>query len=279
MVDPHATTDDETPPEVQGLRIEGQVTDFGGLPLVGVRIEAAAGGGGDLDLLPTMSDGEGRFVLQGLEAGRYDLRFRLGKVSARTLGVGAGTTDLAVRLARPQGILLVAKTPPGDEPPGVLHVVLERRTTAEKYVREHVGRHLATRLLLWSIRPGTYRVTAWGGAYLPVRAEGVEVRDGRPAPELQVLLGARGARIEGRVVDAEGVPQPDVFVAWRRLEGVQPWPRQACSTRTDGEGRFLVLGLPSGRYRISVGTKTGPIRDHEVDVADEARVELPITLA
>jgi hypothetical protein len=224
--------------------------------------------------LPTLSDGDGRFLLEGLEAGPYDLRFQIGKVAARTLAVPAGTTDLKVRLARPQGILLVAKVSPGEEPPSVLHVVLERRTK-QGSIREHMGRHLVTRLLLWSIRPGTYRITAWGGPYLPVTAEGVVVRDARPAPEVQVLLGARGAEVRGRVT---GQVAEAVFVAWRRIDAAQPWPRQTCSTRTDEDGRFRIQGLPAGIYRLSAGSPKGPTTEIELEVGDETTQEIELAL-
>ena len=70
------------------------MTDFEGIPLVGVRVEAAERGGADLDLLPrARRDGDGRLsVVKGLAPeGRYDLRFTLGRVVARTLAVPAGT--------------------------------------------------------------------------------------------------------------------------------------------------------------------------------------------
>ena len=103
---------DELPPEVEGGSIAGSVTDFDGVPLVGVRVEAAVSGGADLDLLPVLTDGDGQFALSGLAEGRYDLRFVLGQVRARTLAVPTGTDQLRISLARPQGILLKIKTPP-----------------------------------------------------------------------------------------------------------------------------------------------------------------------
>ena len=164
-----SSTDDQSPPFVEGGRIAGRVTDFEGHALVGVRVEVAEAGGGDLDLLPTMTDGEGAFVLEGLGEGRYDLRFVVGTVKARALNVPVGTEDVAIRLARPQGILLVVRTLEGEDPPGMLHVKLEREGKAG-WLCEYEGRHLTTRCLLWRIRPATYRITVWGGGWL---AEGI----------------------------------------------------------------------------------------------------------
>ena len=63
-----AADDDAKPPAVEGGTISGAVTDFEAVPLVGVRVEVATSGGADLDLLPVLTDGDGRFTLTGLAA-------------------------------------------------------------------------------------------------------------------------------------------------------------------------------------------------------------------
>ena len=269
---------DALPPPVEGGCIRGRVTDFDGHPLVGVRVESAASGGADLDLLPVMTDGEGGFRLEGLEEGSsYDLRFEVGRVRARTLSVPVGTDGLQVQLARPQGLLLVVKTEGDDPPPDVLHVRLEREGK-DGPIREYEGRHLTLRMLLWSIRPGTYTVTVWGGGYVPVQAPGVEVREGRPAPEVELLLSVRGSVIRGRVRDAAGAPCPEALVAWRPLGGPLLRSRRECTADADDEGAFRLTGLPAGRYLVSAGPLEGPFADQEVDVGDEASVEIELTL-
>ena len=268
----------DAPPGVEGEVIAGLVTDFSGFPLVGVRVEAAQSGGADLDLLPVMTDGQGAFELTGLADGTYDLRFVLGRVQARVLGVAAGKQDLQVRLARPQGLLLVVKTLDGDPPPGLIHVVLER-AVKEGTVREYVGRHLESRLLLWSIRPGTYHVTVWGGRYVPVTAHGVRVREGVPAPEVELLLAGVGGTLRGRVLDALARATPGALVAWRRTDGPSPWPRHLCAATTDGDGGFVAPGLVTGRYRVSVGAPQGPFLDTEVDIVEGRDVELELRLS
>jgi hypothetical protein len=265
-------------PRVEGGRIAGRVTDFDRVPLVGVRVEAARTGGGDLDLLPVLTDGEGGFALEGLAAGRYDLRFELGGVRARALAIPTGTDQLHVQLARPQGILLVAKVGAGRPPPGLLHVVLVRETKAGP-VREHVGRHLKQRMLLWGLRPGRYTVTVWGGSYLPVEARGVVVREGEPAPEVEVLLAAEGGGVAGRAIDGAGEAVPGALVAWRALGRPGPWPRAERTATADGRGRFAIRGLPAGRYRVMVGTEKGPIVHHEVAVEEDRVTEAEFRLA
>ena len=90
--------------------IAGHAVDFEGLPLVGVRVEAAESGNeASLDALPVLTDGDGAFRLEGLVGNAYDLRLAMGTVKARVLGVPVGKQDLAVRLARPQGFVVDAR--------------------------------------------------------------------------------------------------------------------------------------------------------------------------
>ena len=277
-MDDHDPTLDEPPP-IEGGMISGAVTDFENVPLVGVRVEAAATAGGGMDLLPVMTDGDGAFELAGLSEGRYDLRFTLGKVRARTLAVPVGTDQLRVNLARPQGILLIIKTESGQMPADLYHVVLEREGK-NGFVREWFGRILKPRLLLWSIRPGRYRVVVWGGAYLPVAVNDVDVAEDEPAPEVEVLLAARGSTIDGQVFGVDGQPV-DALVAWRRLDAPGYHPRPLSSVRADPQGRFLVRGLPAGRYLFAAWVEDHPIGEALVDIGDEqtatVRVDLPRT--
>jgi hypothetical protein len=271
------TSDDHLPPAIEGGRITGTVTDFDGYPMVGVRVEAAASEGADLDLLPTMTDGEGFFVLEGLAEERYDLRFALGQVRARCLAVPAGTLSLGVKMSRPQGILLVVKTASGNAPPDLLYVVLTRESQAGPVI-EYEGRHLTTRMLLWSIRPGRYTVTVWGGRWLPVSAPGIEVREGEKAPVVELLFSVEGARVEGRLLDAAGAPVAAGLVAWRRLDPPSVWPRASTTTTTDDDGNFVAQGLPAGTYRFSAGPALGPFVDHEREIPGEATVEVVLSV-
>lgn len=268
----------ERPVRIEGGTVAGIVTDFSGVPLTGVRVEAAATGGGELDLLPVLTDGEGRFRLEGLAEGRYDLRFLLGRVKARTLAVPTGTDQLRVRLARPQGILLVVRPEPGYELPDLIHVVLERETPVKR-VREYIGRMLKRRVLLWSIRPGRYVMTVWGGAFLPVTVHGIDVREKEPAPEVEVILSALGATVDGQVFAADG-STARAHVAWRRLDRAGHAPRHETTHVTDDLGRFLFRGLPGGRYRFTVWQESsGHVVDQELDVPEQKttvlRVDLP----
>ena len=275
--DKHPEQDDlDRPPTVEGHCISGVVTDFDGVPLVGVRVEVAASGGGDLDLLPVLTDGEGRYSVEGLAAGRYDMRYVLGRVKARTLAVPTGTDQLRVKLARPQGILLVTRTPPDAAPPDVVYFTLTRHSP-KGAVREHVGRTLKRSMLLWSIRPGRYTVTAWGGPYLPVAVKDVDVREGEPAPEVEVVFSVTGGALEGAVVggDDKGVA---ALIGWRRLDGDIHVPHHLRSFPTGPDGKFAVRGLPGGRYRVNAFVQGQRIVEAEQTVEEEGTSSVQLTL-
>jgi hypothetical protein len=135
-------------------------------------------------------------------------------------------------------------------------------------VREHIGRTLRPRLLLWSIRPGTYTVTVWGGPFLPVVADGVVVAEGQPAPEVEVLLATAGGSVEGQVLAGRPAAGAESLVTWRRLDAPGHWPRSLAAATTDAEGRFAVRGLPTGRYLLCAHRDRAGFCDLEVDVEE-----------
>ncbi len=255
---------DDSPPPIEGGVIAGRAEDFEGLPLVGVRVEAAASGDErSLDALPVMTDGEGAFRLEGLVAPRYDLRFAMGTVKARVLDVPVGRLDLTVRLARPQGFVVDARVRVGESPPDVLHLVLERHGR-EGFVREHVGRSLRKRLLLWNLRPGTYRLLAWGPPYRPVVVDAIDVRDGEPAREVVLDLAARGSRIEGRLLGPDDRPTGG-WLTWREEAEGDPLPPPLRSLAVDDDGTWRIDGLPPARYVVSAATCDGALASEAVD--------------
>ncbi len=278
MSAPDAPDDLDLPPAIEGESIAGCVVDFQGVPLTGVRVEAAESGGADLDLLPVLSDGDGGFRVEGLEPGtRYDLRFSLGTVKARVLAVPTGTDQLQAKLARPQGILLVAKTEAGLPPPAMYSIVLERQAKG-RVIREYAGKTLRSRMLLWSIRPGTYTVKVWGGAYVPVEAHGVVVREGEPAPEVEVVLGPEGGTVRGVVQGADGAA-PEALATWRRIDARGHVPLPLRTVAADGDAAFVLKGLPEGRYRITAWSERAGIGHADVDVREGESVPVEVRVS
>ena len=248
--------DPEPGPTPDEGSISGLVCDMDGQALVGVRVEAAvAGDAPGMDALPVMTDGKGAFRLGGLIAEAYDIRFELGNVKSRVLGVQTGTEDLAVRMARPRGLVLDVRCAPGERLPPQIHVALERRGKTG-WRREFVGRSIRRCVRLWRLRPGAYRVTVWGPPYVPVVAEDLSVEDGQPAPTVPLYLSARGCELRGQLTDEHGAASAG-WLAWRPRGAQTPIPASELSRVVSASGNFSVRGLEAGPYELFAWTERG----------------------
>lgn len=264
--------EDHLPLPVEGGTISGTVADFEGVPIVGVRVEAkATGDPTSLDLLPAMTDGSGRFLLEGLIAPAYDLLLGKSTVKARVEAVPIGKMDLAIRLARPQGVVLDVRTSQGDPPPTVIHMALWRQTK-DAWAKEHVGRSLEKRMLLAGLRPGTWRLVVHGPPYLPVNVEGFEVRAGHAADVVPVHLSVRGGTIEGTFVDGPGRVRSG-WAAWGRADAPETLPHDFRSLAIAEDGTFAISGLPAGRYDVAAWSDGGATAAVVVDVPANGAVQ------
>ncbi len=86
-----------------------------------------------------------------------------------------------------------------------------------------------------------------------VRYGGREVASGplevgpSPAGRLDIVASAAGALVEGQVLDKEGRPFPDAFVALVPASGDHV---RLKTTATDREGRFRMTGIAPGDYKL-----------------------------
>ncbi len=263
----------------EGLAVSGRVLDQAGLPLEAARVHGfpppsmmSFGATFERELRPdTVTDASGVFRLAGFDAGKVRLRVSRDGYRAQQLDVLAGDAGVEVRvspLASVSGIVVslvdgepvpafsVGLTPSeGLFQPGDMFGT-EAESGFEKLVRPRrfSGREDGT-FTLDGVTPGSYsmRVTADGfGARVE---EDVEVTEaGRRGlvvmlePECsvlgQVLDGRTGAPILGATVrTSKGGGIADMMDAM-----VQPGP----STRSDGQGRFRLAGLPAGPVRLTI---------------------------
>lgn len=97
-------------------------------------------------------------------------------------------------------------------------------------------------------------------ARLPGYATGsIEVEGEAPGGLAQVTLALRrGARLAGRVVDADGRPVPDAPVVARRQGDKHDSVR--ADARSDGAGAFRLDDLPAGEYLVALGFRHDPGR-------------------
>jgi len=67
---------------------------------------------------------------------------------------------------------------------------------------------------------------------------------------LDVVVSAKGASIEGKVVDGKGNPAADVFVATFPSSGKFGRPDSYQTAKTDAKGSFLLRGLNPGEFTV-----------------------------
>ena len=67
---------------------------------------------------------------------------------------------------------------------------------------------------------------------------------------LNVVVSAKGASIEGKVVDGEGKPAADVYVATLPSSGKLGRPDSYQTAKTDAKGSFLLRGMNPGEFAV-----------------------------
>jgi protocatechuate 3,4-dioxygenase beta subunit len=150
------------------------------------------------------------------------------------------------------------------------------------------------RFRLMNVPPGQYRVTARatvapprpqaqpgaasgggrgrGGPPLPMqRLEPITVWastdivvDGRNVPNVMLSL-QQGIAISGQInFEGTTTPPPDLTRVRVTMSPVEPRMGNAASARADASGRFTILSVPPGRYRLSAGGAGGWFVDSAV---------------
>ena len=162
-----------------------------------------------------------------------------GKVTQLTLNIKKGALD--------------------SDPLREIRVILEGNNHRQELFTDSEGRYEFKRL-----PPGTYRIRAELPTYLSYGErddEQIKV-NGYECVPLE-MSGRRKGRIAGRVLDMNGKPLDDVALSLipadasreeilAEEKGKVVWPR----SYVNGEGRFLFLHLPPGRYLLIINRTT-----------------------
>ncbi len=254
--------------DVEGVRIlldraasvSGVVVDDAGKPLASVSVSRSQGssgsGGFTMRLGPGSdgpeTDGDGRFLLDGLEPGPVTLAFSHPEFepAERDVEVSGDVTGLRVAMTRGASLTgIVMRDEDGS-------AVASATVTAQAAGSSAFGGMLSARtgpdgtFQIDAVRPGRYMVTASAtGLRTLGGAEEVVVASGSPPPPLEIRLGG-GVTLNGQItgVKEQDLPKMNVMAFTPGSAGL------GASAAVDATGRFEMKGLPSGTVNLRAGS-------------------------
>jgi hypothetical protein len=239
------------------------VVDGGGVAVPGVlvSVETAASAWprkyGDPLGYETLTDAEGRFSVEGLESGVYDVTARLmGLAPGELRDVASGRKDLVLKLsqgARLAGTVRDAAT--GKPVPSfTLGVDTKRGPIQREPFAQLAFINAQGRYELAGVPPGSYVVQVAAHGYAPSEAN-VGVTEGVSGPVTTDFSLSRGSSMTGRVVeDGSGKPleRARIFVEGLGIGGALSVRYDAL---TDARGHFTLDGLPPGEVSLFVSAE------------------------
>ncbi len=252
--------------------IAGLVVDSGGEPVAEAEVKAEpdylSGERGDNDWVlasgdTATTDGDGRFVLHGLETGNYRLFATKDSGGVRQVGARAGTVakvgdkDVRMVLPSPGGVTGTIVLEAGGAPATATITAGWSHRTSTK------DGHFA----LSELPPATYDVRVSGSEFAEVVRKDVVVAAGKTV-DLGEITVRPGRKVAGKVVDGKGAPVEGARVMMGQLlfgdgkqvgggDDGQPQPGIRQVT-TDARGEFVVVGASrSGGSMLAEHTDRG----------------------
>jgi protocatechuate 3,4-dioxygenase beta subunit len=248
----HATAGTATPEVVlelgSALHVEGTVSDDAGRPVAGARVEVSSLGESNANLR-AVTGADGHYRLGPVEPGAWSFTVEasgyvdMEESEERNLDAAMKPVDFTLlRAATVTGRVTDAE---GRPLPG-LELTFVRPTPPDvpwDEPQEGTWTDAEGRFVLDAKEPGDYRIdiseVPFIEASFPVRA---------PSTDVHLTL-RTGASVEGRVVDAHGLPLEDFLVELQDPEG-----REELNLRRGGytnkEGLFQLRGVEPGRYLL-----------------------------
>ncbi len=257
-----------------GAVITGQVVDFEGVAISGVRVRVEPAGrrsmgfsfwGNDDSKASTTGD-DGRFQLGGLEMGRaYRVAVKHPEFLSEELEIetAAGSTDVGTIELRPgatiRGVVVDDRT--GEPLVGISVRLVSNDSGGEAIMMTSMGGAVESvgggspklsttddegRFELTAIDVGDYWLRAKSVGYAPHKSEVLTVSDSTDMVR-DIRMGA-GLSIAGTVLDGDSRPVPGATISVQRFhagEFVQ------ASAKADADGRFRLAGVGAGAYSLT----------------------------
>ena len=239
-------------------------------------------------LRSTASDGNGRFLLPDLPAGRFRL-----EVSAPTrlpirrspLDIEPGRTIDLGRLVLQAGVPTEGRVLDAEGTPlGGARVEVRPMDGAGAQFAAVAGEDGTFKVYL---PRGVFTVTAHAPRRAPEVRDAVVVEPGRPPADLELRLERADAALSGVVRDPHGRPAASARVLAFPLRSSQGTPDAGApasgtgrapllaATSTDRAGRFRLTGVPREPFLVEVRHRSWPARSAVATPGQELYMELP----
>lgn len=244
----------------KGLELRGRAVDTSGQPIPGAQVSASAA---DAEISGRMRTGsfggarsgpDGTFVIQGLAAGKHEVRGRTEDGASGRAVAEAGAQDVLLRLERPGTVQGRVRAPEGAEVGG-----LKVRLYGEgggSYFNGDATTDGGGAFALEQVPAGTYHVMVETRA-VAERSQEVKVESGRTTT-VEVVLESTGTvvgTIRGlsaseletcEIFGGSGAVRPTLDGAFR-IEGMREGPGQVRATvREDGRLRVVPVEVKAG---------------------------------
>jgi hypothetical protein len=244
-------------------RIAGKVVGPAGEPVSDALVEArkelvantVPGDPGVLPVLMVRTDEQGRFVVDGIDPGTYDLTASSDGEAARARNVASGAQNVELVVKRAGSLRGAVEDESGKPVASFVVVVTEPRgqlrrepMSATSFV-DPEGRYEVTGLV-----PGEYAVSVFAAGHVPSQEKRVSIPERADGPIVLDFDVSRGGRVRGRVLDRSS-KQPIAGASVSFEGGVEndfPAVQDLLETRTDGRGDFELTGSPPGPRSIQV---------------------------
>jgi protocatechuate 3,4-dioxygenase beta subunit len=257
-----------------GLAVRGRVRDREGHGLEGASVRARLRRPGG-PWREATSEGDGEFVVAGLEAGTYSLRAELAGYAAAsaTARPGGDPVDLVME---PGGEIAGRVVDASGQPAEDASVEAEWAGGAEA----PAGGAFATaeegegRFVLRDLRAGRYAVQARAAGKGEASLSGVPVAAGKTTDVGTIRL-ASGGIVRGTVVDVDGRGVPGARVVAERDLSMQTGDLEA---RTGSSGAFEIHGVPAGKVSVMTSHPAYASPRPEVVEVDPEKEPVPVRI-
>lgn len=278
-----------------GVALEGFVVDAQGRPVEGAEVRVQEAGSTDRfaiirDAEPGPPDAltglDGSFTVEDRRASEtVDVTAsREGYVPGKAPGVQVPAEQPVRLVLQPASAVLGRVVGPDGKPIPQARVIVEEmaasnspglRITSFLQTRREITDQDGS-FRIGGVAPGPIQIRALARGWQSAELANLEVPAGRDLKGVEIVL-QPGARIEGQVLSPARRPVPGARVSLLQPRSGGVRPRAQVGGMTDGEGRYLLEGVPPGAHSVAVehGSYQRTVRDLDVRMGDNT---LDITL-